>query len=258
MEAIILSRRDFREYDQIISLYTKEKGKMELLVRGVKKILSKNTAHLEPCSYVEADIVPGREIDHLIRVQPIEFFPWIRSNLSASIVVQQAVSLFDTMIEVREPDQRLFQLLKSWLLVFEKTHDVHVLFLDSFVLKLFTLLGISPVVDQCVVCGKPYAQIMAQDIANGTESFRPGFYFAGGGLVCQPCRVDKLRVGEDVFIVGLKEVSDMDILLRAEWQVIRGVNMDQSAYQRMHDLIYRFVIFHSERKIGDWGKLCLS
>ena len=42
MLAIVLSRRDFREFDQIVSLYTKEKGKLEVLARGVKKITSKH------------------------------------------------------------------------------------------------------------------------------------------------------------------------------------------------------------------------
>ena len=48
MQAIVLSRRDFREFDQMISLYTREQGKLELLARGLKKVTSKNAAHLEP------------------------------------------------------------------------------------------------------------------------------------------------------------------------------------------------------------------
>ena len=53
MIAVVLGRRDFHEADQIISCYTKEKGKVELLARGVKKITSKNSAHLEQFSFVD-------------------------------------------------------------------------------------------------------------------------------------------------------------------------------------------------------------
>ena len=42
MYAIVLMRRDFRENDQIITFYTKDNGKVEVLARGVKKIISKN------------------------------------------------------------------------------------------------------------------------------------------------------------------------------------------------------------------------
>ena len=85
MEAIVLSSRDFREFDQIISLYTKEQGKLELLARGVKKIISKNSAHLEPFSNVFIEIAKGKEIDHLTKVVPIMFFPNIRKDLSKSL-----------------------------------------------------------------------------------------------------------------------------------------------------------------------------
>ena len=53
-----LERFKDSENDQIISLYTLEKGKQEVLARGVKKITSKNSAHLEPFSFVEVEIVP--------------------------------------------------------------------------------------------------------------------------------------------------------------------------------------------------------
>ena len=74
MQAIILDRKDFKEFDQIISVYTKEKGKLELLARGVKKITSKNSAHLEPFSFVDIEIAPGKGIDHLTKVQSINYF----------------------------------------------------------------------------------------------------------------------------------------------------------------------------------------
>jgi len=37
MKAIVLHRRDFREYDQIVSFYTEEAGKREALAKGIKK-----------------------------------------------------------------------------------------------------------------------------------------------------------------------------------------------------------------------------
>src|SRR3989339_714874 len=41
MLSIVLSRKDFREHDQIVSLYVKENGKLSLIVRGVKNIDNK-------------------------------------------------------------------------------------------------------------------------------------------------------------------------------------------------------------------------
>ncbi len=60
MHAIVLSRRDIREADQIITLYSREAGKQELIARGIKKITSKQTALLEPFCYMTYDVVAGK------------------------------------------------------------------------------------------------------------------------------------------------------------------------------------------------------
>ena len=82
MLAIVLSRRDFRENDQIITFYTKERGLVSALARGAKKSVSKNAAALEPLSYVEVELVPGKELQHVTQVYTIEYFPFIRQNLT--------------------------------------------------------------------------------------------------------------------------------------------------------------------------------
>ena len=115
MLTIVLSRRDFREADQIISCYTKAKGKVELLARGVKKITSKNSAHLEPFSLVDIEIAPGKGIGHLTKVQPINYFSSIRNDLQKSLSAGYVVSLLDKILHVGEKDERIFELLFGWL-----------------------------------------------------------------------------------------------------------------------------------------------
>ena len=97
MLSIILSRRDIKEYDQMIHLYSEEKGKMELYARGVKKIISKNTAHLEPFSVVLVDIAHGKEINYITRVQNVDYMPAIRKDLHKSMCAYYVVSLLDIL-----------------------------------------------------------------------------------------------------------------------------------------------------------------
>ena len=74
MQVIVLSRRNFREADQIISLYSFDKGKFEVLAKGIKKIISKNSAHLEPFCFSEVEIISGKEFDYLGFVQFLNNF----------------------------------------------------------------------------------------------------------------------------------------------------------------------------------------
>lgn len=146
MLTIVLSRRDFREADQIISCYTKAKGKVELLARGVKKITSKNSAHLEPFSLVDIEIAPGKGIDHLTKVQPINYFVNIRNDLQKSLSAGCVVSLLDKVLHVCEKDERIFELLLSWLDFVNQCNpdsfqSKSMLLIDGFIVKLLNCLG---------------------------------------------------------------------------------------------------------------------
>ncbi|MBI5413653.1 DNA repair protein RecO, partial [Candidatus Peregrinibacteria bacterium] len=142
MLSIVLSRRDFREFDQIISCYTKEKGKAELLARGVKKITSKNSAHLEPFSFVDIEIAPGKGIDHLTKVQPINYFVNIRQDLQKSLSAGYVVSFLDKILHVGEKDERIFFLTLGWLENLNLQLTTYNLWLtDGFIVKLLNCLG---------------------------------------------------------------------------------------------------------------------
>jgi len=145
MSSIILSRRDFREYDQIISVYTKDEGKRELLARGIKKITSKNAAHCEPFSVVDIEIAHGKEIDHLTKVQPVEYFAGIRNDLQKSLMAGYVVSLLDTLVHEKERDERLFDHTLSWLQFLNLSifQSFNLSLLDGYIVILLHCLGFS-------------------------------------------------------------------------------------------------------------------
>lgn len=142
MLSLVLSRRDFRESDQIISVYTEEFGKMDLLARGVKKIVSKNSAHLEPFSLVEIEVANGKEIDHLTKVVPVEYFKNIREDLTKSLVAGYMVYFVNAVFKVGEADKRVFDLLVNWFSFFNlKSTILNLKLLDNFMVELLQMLG---------------------------------------------------------------------------------------------------------------------
>ena len=115
MEAVILSRRDFREYDQIVSVYTREEGKQELLVRGVKKIVSKNSPHLEPTTYILVDTVSGKEMRYITTAQSIETFFGVRGNEEKIVAARHALDFVELMTQGGVRDDSLCRLLLTWM-----------------------------------------------------------------------------------------------------------------------------------------------
>ena len=205
MQAIVLSRRDFRESDQIISLYTLEKGKQEVLARGVKKITSKNSAHLEPFSFVEVEIVPGKEIDHLITVQPINYFSDIRKDLQKSLASAYIVNLTDRLVHSGEQDERIFELLKFWL-EYISLNQFKSMLVDGYIVILLYCLGFD---------------ITSSEIKN-------------------------------------KEIKkDLEILASGNWEIINNLKFEGDEQKKVHNKIYNYLVFQTERRVEDWGNVCV-
>lgn len=260
MQSIVLSRKDFREFDQIISFYTKEKGKIELLARGVKKMQSKNSAHLEPFSNVLIETAKGKEIDHLIKVIPIDFFAKIRQNLNKSLGAGFLASLVDKLTEINELDEKIFNLFVSWLKFVDKSEQFSFVLLDAFIINFFCILGFNPILEYCVICKKSLKIMVSEVLALPVSSpgkLRPkgeawGIYFAGGGIICPICRDKKRFVGEMIINIGLQEISNLQVLLKGDWRLVSEFNMEENEQKKLHKLIYEFVLFHSEKNIDDW------
>src|SRR3972149_5950184 len=68
-EAVVLSRRNFGEADRIITLFTRDHGKVTVLAKGVRRPRSKKAGHLEIGSWCKVFIARGKNLDLLTEVE---------------------------------------------------------------------------------------------------------------------------------------------------------------------------------------------
>lgn len=241
MHAIVLSRKDIKEYDQIVSLYTEENGKVDCLMRGVKKIVSKHAAHIEPFCVVDASIVPGKELQILTTIYSIKYFKNIRQNVSKSLYASYVVSLLDKIIEPSVVDERIFQLTEDYLDTIESIKQPKSVLIDCYIVRLLNCLGLSPELETCVVCESKL------DLTS--------FYFLGGGVVCKNCAIEKKKIFEKVIPWTDELKKNISLLGKGKWQEIKNLEITQKEYNNLHRLIYEFFAFHQEKEISDWKHL---
>lgn len=142
MLALVLARKNFRESDQMVSLFTREQGKLEVLAKGIKKIISKNSSNLKVLSLVEVEIAQGKEIDYLTKVQPVTIFKNIYSDFDKIFLAGYAAKIADTNILAQERDERIFNLLTSFLEFLNSAEKIISLNLATgFILKFWHFLG---------------------------------------------------------------------------------------------------------------------
>jgi len=142
---IILNRFDFREADSRIICYSADRGKLELVARGAKKLKSKSSGHIEPLTLTRLMVVAGKDFDYAGTAIGENFYPNIKADLEKIFIASEAIKLVERMTRVGEVDghAQIFNLLKFFLGELESAVIPAKAGIQIFSDKLSSLLGFS-------------------------------------------------------------------------------------------------------------------
>jgi len=143
IEGIILKKAGLNEADQLLTVYTKELGKVRISAKGVKKLESKLRYSIEPISYVQLILVEGKNFlilkDAVIKDQ----FLKIKKDLNKLKTAKQIADLIDEAIIGEERDENIWKLILSTYKAINVGSRVSNIKAD-FEKKLISLLGYDP------------------------------------------------------------------------------------------------------------------
>jgi len=238
LEAIVLSRRSFKEFDEILSLLSKEMGKVEVTARGTKKITSKNSPFLEPFCAVHIGTAPGKDRTYLTTTQVIEYFSGIRKDLHKVRQTTLVLAWLEKMLSPEQRDERIYETLLSWLDFVNGVSETKPILLDAFFLKMLAFLGFEPQLLDCIYCGKSVE-----------EEKQIWFSFLGGGVMCQKDKIEKRE--ELALPLSLATLLGLRYILNRSWREI--VAFDNSTlYSSLHPIVYKYILSSTEKSLPDW------
>jgi DNA repair protein RecO (recombination protein O) len=181
-EALILRTWPVQEADQIVSLFTRDQGKIKGIAKHAAKSRRRFGGALEPMTYVLASYVEKPRQD-LVRLDSCEI---LSSPLSEPIDYARAAALafFAEILEETLPDHdpqdSVFRLA---LAVLDHTRTGHIwLPVTYFGLWILRLMGWMPDIAHCTLCGRSFAREPAY------------FHIEADGLLCSDHRHAAARV----------------------------------------------------------------
>lgn len=110
---IVIKKTDVGEYNQMVTLYTREFGKIAGLAKSVKKPSSKQAGHLDIFNLVDFLTVPGKSQPIIRSAQSVETFGRLKSSLTATSAGFFLLEAFDRLVYEEEKDAALWQFLAS-------------------------------------------------------------------------------------------------------------------------------------------------
>lgn len=119
-QGIILKKRDWKESDQLLTAYTKDFGKLEILGKAIRKIISKLRGDTSLFSLSEIEFIQGRSHQTLTDALSQNTFANIRNDLRKFRIVQKIAAMTDNLVAKEEKDEQIWLLLNE---VFEKLNN---------------------------------------------------------------------------------------------------------------------------------------
>jgi DNA repair protein RecO (recombination protein O) len=149
-DGIVLRTHKLGEADRIVSILTRQHGKVRAVAKGVRKTKSKFGARLEPPTHLQLQFYEGRELDIVTQAETIDHFRAIRDDLDS---LTRAVSMLEAADQLsldREPNPAMYQMLVGALRALAGSSGP--LVVAGFYFKVLALEGYGAVVDACVEC----------------------------------------------------------------------------------------------------------
>ncbi len=238
-DAVVLRTYKLGEADRIVVLYTRSRGKVRAVAKGVRRTKSRFGARLEPGSIVHAQFYEGRNLDIVTQAETAQRLGALRSDLSRYGRASVILETIDHLTEEGESNPALYRLLTGVLIELDREGNPVVL--PAFVAKLLALEGVQPMLESCANCG--------------AEEPLVALALHLGGVVCRECRQgdpisdDARRALQQILDGHVRHVLDTTApAVATELETVSSKMLEQHLERRLRSAN---VLYHHLHDVGD-------
>ena len=219
----------YREADRIVTLYTRERGRLGAVAKGVRRTKSKVGGRLEPFTLVRASLYTGRGLYTIVGVDTLRTFQGVRDELFR---MEEGARLFTAvrhLFPAEEGSAPAFNLLVRGIARLSEAPDAAraagVVLATR--LKLLALLGYAPEMACCAACG--------------CEGPFCGFSPNLGGVVCESCASTGAT---SCFALSSGAVGTLQTLLANPLAEVDGFEFDERAMAEVEQVVAQTLAYH--------------
>lgn len=229
--AVVLSRRDQGDADRILTVFTPELGKRELIAKGARKTTSRKAGHLEPFTHTALLVAQARTWDIITEAVTVESFRHLRTELEAIACAGYLCELIASFTEADDDSRPLWELLLFGLRTLDEfssgvaQFDLRLL-LRWFDLHLLNVTGFQPQLFVCLSC---------EDDLQPTINY---LSLSEGGVFCPRCAVQR----NDVEALELDVFKVLRYLQRSPWSDVAGLQVRPHIHQQVESVLYRYLL----------------
>ena len=174
VEALVLHHKDFGEADRMVTLFSREQGKLRTIAKGVRKPKSRKAGHLEPFTRAALQLARGRGLWIITQAETVEAYLEIGQDLLLTGYASCVIEVLDRFTYEEGQNPQVYTLLVQTLGRLA-SGDEPFMAVRYYEIRLLELLGFRPQLFNCVRC--------SSDIRPQNQFFSAEM----GGVVCPDC-----------------------------------------------------------------------
>ena len=234
-EGIVLRSMVYRETSKIVTLFTKEFGKVKVIAKGARKPKSKFGASLEPLTRTQI-VFYRKERGGLYTLSEgdvMDSYSNLRRSLLAFSWGSVVLEFLDRANPYESANPRLYLLSRTTLKELNQTKRKNSLstLVSAFLTKALGLLGYLPHLERCLVCRKE-------------PKGRVRFSVARGGVCCLSCASEEdLPIGRDT----LKLLQSFERWILGS---VTKLSISPKSRKELNEILDRFIAYYLENKLS--------
>lgn len=234
-QGIILKYTNLGEADKILTILTRNNGKIKAIAKGCRKPKSSLLSASEVFVFSEFVLYKGTNFYHITQAATRETFYNLRKDLLKLSYATYFVELADAVSEESIPSERLFLLLAKTLYYLSTGEIATGLLHLAYQLKLMDISGFRPNLSRCVNC-------------RGIKDTYLRFDAELGGVVCNECGNTGTSLNPNVFRISPGTVEAFNFLLNTEISRVNTKKIDNTIFNEMDKIMRAFIQIHLDRR----------
>ena len=233
--AIVLKSIIWRDTSKIVTLFTRELGKINVIAKGARRSKSNYQGVLESINLLEVVIYvsSARKLQLLGQITLEDTFKNIRADYEKTVCAFALLELTDIFFKEGVEDAIYFDFLIIVLSEIGNISDPRIVFW-YFLIKLSSYLGFKPIFSHCSICNR---SIVAEEV---------DFSFREGSVICKNCSPSP---GSDWHLSTTARKS-LFHLQNLNHKKLSKVKIDLDKNFAFTDFLLAYLRYHSDEKLN--------
>ncbi len=231
-EAIILSYTPLGEADLLVTMFTRDQGKVRAVGKGARRSTSKLVGHLEPLTLMRMSMAHGRNMDIISQGEVVQSFSKLKEDLTGITKGLYLAELVNGFGAEDSANPELYRLMIETLLAIE-TDPESDMPLRFFEFHLLQVSGLMPELYHCVEC--------RAELEPNAHRFSPNV----GGTLCLDCNPEDAHLR----LLSLRALKVLRLLDRSDIAAACKLSLDDSLAAELKSLLSTTVSYWLGKEI---------